>query len=179
MYNDWTNNKPCVKKFFIFLFQILRINTKYNILYLLGNCPGKKGSFITIQDSYKPHEHPPPFPTYFPDPQDPLPEDMFADDVQQFDETIFFTKQDQANEAAQENAWRYTTIVYWWFTKSMCGFHSEGRKKQHLVTAIKNDTSMDEKKLQVFKFGERQSHRICFSSKKENLEANYRCLSEM
>lgn len=149
MYNDWTNNKPCVK-FFIFLFQILRINTKYNILYLLGNCPGKKGSFITIQDSYKPHEHPPPFPTYFPDPQDPLPEDMFADDVQQFDETIFFTKQDQASEAAQENAWRYTTIVYWWFTKSMCGFHSEGRKKQHLVTAIKNDTSMDEKKLQVW-----------------------------
>ena len=150
MYNDWTNHRPCVKKFFIFLFQILRINTKYNILYLLGNCPGKKGSFITIQDSYKPHEHPPPFPTYFPDPQDPLPEDMFADDVQQFDETIFFTKQDQANEAAQENAWRYTTIVYWWFTKSMCGFHSEGRKKQHLVTAIKNDTSMDEKKLQVW-----------------------------
>ena len=32
----------------------------------------------------------------------------------------------------------------------MCGFHSEGRKKQHLVTAIKNDTSMDEKKLQVW-----------------------------
>ena len=28
----------------------------------------------------------------------------------------------------------------------MCGFHSEGRKKQHLVTTIKNDTSMDEKK---------------------------------
>ena len=54
---------------------------------------------------------------------------------------------------------------------SLCGFHSEGRKKQHLVTAIKNDTSMDEKKLQVCKFGERQSHRICFSSKKENLEA--------
>ena len=85
------------------LLQVLRINTKYNILYVLGNCPGDKGSIVSIRDMdacYKPHERPPPFPTYFPDPNNPLPEDMFADDVQQFDETIHFTKQEQTSEKA-------------------------------------------------------------------------------
>ena len=83
------------------LLQVLRINTKYNVLYLLGDCPGKAGSFVTISDSdIKKHEHPPPFPTYFPDPKNPLPEDMFADDVQQFEETIVFSKKDQVAEKA-------------------------------------------------------------------------------
>jgi len=86
-------NKNCTKT----AVKVLRINTKYNILYVLGNCPGEKGSILSIRDSDKPHERPPPFPTYFPDPHNPLPEDMFADDVQQFDETIYFSKKEQTS----------------------------------------------------------------------------------
>ena len=82
---------------FVSYFQVLRVNTKYNILYVLGNCPGEKGSILSIRDSDRPHERPPPFPTYFPDPNNPLAEDMFADDVQQFDETIYFSKKEQTS----------------------------------------------------------------------------------
>ena len=49
-----------------------------------------------IGDAWKKHEHPPPFPTYFPDPDNPLPEDLFADDVQRFEETIYFSKDKQS-----------------------------------------------------------------------------------
>ncbi|XP_068725181.1 large ribosomal subunit protein uL3-like isoform X2 [Montipora capricornis] len=54
-------NKNCTK----FAVRILRINTKYNVLYI----------------------H---------DPDNPLPEDLFADDVQRFEETIYFSKDKQS-----------------------------------------------------------------------------------
>jgi len=88
-------NKNCTK----FAVRILRINTKYNVLYVKGECPGEKGGFIVISDAWKKHERPPPFPTYFPDPENPLPEDLYADDVQQFEETIYFTKDRKSGKA--------------------------------------------------------------------------------
>ena len=84
---------------FCCLFQILRINTKYNVLYIHGECPGKKGGFIVINDAWKKHAHPPPFPTYFPDPNNPLPEDLYADNVQQFEQTIYFSKEKKTETA--------------------------------------------------------------------------------
>ncbi|KAK2560711.1 39S ribosomal protein L3 [Acropora cervicornis] len=88
-------NKNCTK----FAVRVLRINTNYNVLYIHGECPGKKGGFIVINDAWKKHSHPPPFPTYFPDPKNPLPEDLYADNIQQFEETIYFSKERKTGTA--------------------------------------------------------------------------------
>ena len=56
------------------------------MLYVKGQVPGEKGGFLEISDAWKKHEAPPPFPTYFPDLNKPIGEDLFADEVQQFTE---------------------------------------------------------------------------------------------
>ena len=71
---------------FIFL-QLYRINTKYNILYISGQVPGTVGDFVKIQDSRAKKAKfvtPPPFPTYIPDAEDPLAEDIYSEDVQPY-----------------------------------------------------------------------------------------------
>lgn len=87
----------CCKRHLVL--QIHRINTKYNVLYLHGECPGEKGGFIVISDAWKKHERPPPFPTYFPDPDNPLPEDLYADNIQRFEETIYYSKNKKSEKA--------------------------------------------------------------------------------
>jgi len=71
--------------------QVLRINTKYNIVYLDGVLPGYVGGFVKLRDVHTPNkpgfkpDSPPPFPTI--DPQAELPEELFADNVYNFDDT--------------------------------------------------------------------------------------------
>ncbi|XP_076246177.1 mitochondrial ribosomal protein L3 isoform X2 [Calliopsis andreniformis] len=76
--------------------KILRINTKYNVIWVLGpNVPGETNSVLYLYDTILPHKRnsSPNFPTYLSDiDEDSLPEDLYADDVHQFkDPTIEFT----------------------------------------------------------------------------------------
>lgn len=75
--------------------KVWRINTKYNVLYLMGPAvPGPNHGYIRIQDttlferrSLVNEKNHAPFPTYFPDEQKTeLPEEMFAEDIYQFDQ---------------------------------------------------------------------------------------------
>jgi large subunit ribosomal protein L3 len=80
--------------------KIWRINTKLNILYIHGgSVPGPTHAYVRISDSclpknqerFKPDSHPP-FPTFFPDDiKEPLPEELFDENLHQFkDPTIKF-----------------------------------------------------------------------------------------
>lgn len=74
--------------------KVWRINTKYNVLYLMGPAvPGPNHGYMRIQDStlYEHRQQPtekdhPPFPTYFPDDSKPLDEELFAEDIYQFNQ---------------------------------------------------------------------------------------------
>lgn len=60
----------------------MRVNTKYNILYVKGAVPGHKNQFIRITDAiFKPLQEAPPYPTYFPQRDKDVAEDLFAPDV--------------------------------------------------------------------------------------------------
>jgi large subunit ribosomal protein L3 len=76
--------------------KVWRINTKYNVLYLMGPAvPGPNHGYMRIQDStlyerkqnFTEKDHPP-FPTYYPDDNNgkPLEEELFADDIYRFDQ---------------------------------------------------------------------------------------------
>lgn len=70
-------------------YRILRINTKYNVIWIMGhNIPGETNTFCYLYDTVLPRrrsETPPYFPTYIPDlSKEPLPEDLYADDVHPF-----------------------------------------------------------------------------------------------
>lgn len=77
----------------------MRINTKYNVLWVLGhNIPGETNNYCYIYDTLLPQrirKEPPNFPTYLPnDIKEPLPEEMYADDVHSFkDPTIEFKEE--------------------------------------------------------------------------------------
>ncbi|CAF0762340.1 unnamed protein product [Brachionus calyciflorus] len=79
--------------------KIWRINNKYNILYIQGPViPGPTHSYVRINDSCLPknreqitQESHPPFPTYYPDEKEKLPEEIFDKGLHQFnDSTIKF-----------------------------------------------------------------------------------------
>ncbi|KAK3727543.1 hypothetical protein QZH41_018646 [Actinostola sp. cb2023] len=75
----------------LFAVRVHRINTKYDVLYIQGQCPGPKGGFLKICDAWKKHATPPPFPTFFPDEENPTAEDMYAEYIQPFhDDSIVF-----------------------------------------------------------------------------------------
>lgn len=71
--------------------KVWRVNTKYNILYVQGlGVPGETNSVIHVYDSRLPlrrrKESPTHFPTFYPDSlEDPLPEDIYHEDVHAFD----------------------------------------------------------------------------------------------
>nr|XP_050853841.1 39S ribosomal protein L3, mitochondrial isoform X1 [Vespula vulgaris]XP_050853850.1 39S ribosomal protein L3, mitochondrial isoform X1 [Vespula vulgaris] len=70
-------------------FQILRVNTKYNVIWVMGhNIPGETNTFCYLYDTVLPTRKlktPPYFPTYLPDlNKKPIPEDLYADDVHPF-----------------------------------------------------------------------------------------------
>ncbi|XP_038652493.1 39S ribosomal protein L3, mitochondrial [Scyliorhinus canicula] len=68
--------------------KVWRVNTKENILYVHGSVPGHKNCFVKVNDTALPtHQEDnknPPFPTYFADGDDELPDDLFDDAVFQF-----------------------------------------------------------------------------------------------
>lgn len=75
--------------------RILRVNTKYNVIWVLAhNIPGEMNNKIYLYDTLLPlrKNTSPYFPTYLPGAtKEPLPEDLYADDVQPFtDPTIEF-----------------------------------------------------------------------------------------
>ncbi|KAJ9594839.1 hypothetical protein L9F63_013876, partial [Diploptera punctata] len=62
------------------------VNTKYNIIWVMGgNVAGETNTFVHIYDTILPlrrFEESPYFPTYYPEDQsEPLPEELYADDV--------------------------------------------------------------------------------------------------
>lgn len=79
--------------------QILRINTKYNVIWVRGhNIPGEIGTYCHLYDTQLPlrrHKTAPNFPTYLPTiMEESLPEEMYADDVHRFeDPTIEFKEE--------------------------------------------------------------------------------------
>lgn len=87
--------------------KIWRINTKYNILYVHGPAvPGINNNYCTIYDCYIPkkcftEETPPPFPTYFSeDNTEPLPEDLYAEDLHNFSEPSVTLEEDSESAKA-------------------------------------------------------------------------------
>ena len=72
--------------------KLLRINTKYNVLYIEGFLPGLDGSFISVRDARfskafaKTGVQSLPFPTYSTSFHESLGEDLFSPEIHQFDE---------------------------------------------------------------------------------------------
>ncbi|XP_046411611.1 39S ribosomal protein L3, mitochondrial [Neodiprion fabricii] len=78
--------------------KILRINTKYNVLWIHGiSIPGETNSFVSIYDTILPLrrlKESPSFPTYLPTADEPLPEELFCDELHPFTEpTIQFSEE--------------------------------------------------------------------------------------
>uniref|UniRef100_W5M040 Large ribosomal subunit protein uL3m n=1 Tax=Lepisosteus oculatus TaxID=7918 RepID=W5M040_LEPOC len=61
--------------------KIWRVNTKYNIIYVNGSVPGHRSCLVKIRDTVLPTHlktvQAPPFPTFFPDGDEELPEDLY------------------------------------------------------------------------------------------------------
>ena len=71
-------------KLFIYFFQLYRINTQYNVLYVSGQIPGEVGDFVKVQDSFsfkQKFKSPPPFPTFIADAETVLAEDIYAEEI--------------------------------------------------------------------------------------------------
>jgi len=70
--------------------KILRVNTKYNVIWVLGQClPGETGNLLQIYDTILPHKRfkeAPHFPTYFPTTENELPEELYDEEVHPFGE---------------------------------------------------------------------------------------------
>lgn len=71
------------------MLQILRINTKYNVIWVLGqNVPGEVNTMCYLYDTILPTKKStsPHFPTYLPNNENTnvLPEELYADDVHPF-----------------------------------------------------------------------------------------------
>ncbi|XP_064457171.1 large ribosomal subunit protein uL3m-like [Ornithodoros turicata] len=71
--------------------KVWRVNTKYNVIWVQGPAvPGHVHHYVHIYDTQiakkRPSaENPPPFPTYYPDPDNPLPEELYDKELQVFD----------------------------------------------------------------------------------------------
>lgn len=84
--------------------KIWRVNTKYNVLWVQGPAvPGHVHAYVNIYDTKiekKRHspENPPPFPTHYPDPANPLPEEMYDKDLHVFSEPSITFADDEVEE---------------------------------------------------------------------------------
>ena len=83
----------------VYFFQIWRINTKYNVLYLQGSAiPGPNHAYVKVRDTtLVPHkerlvDRPPPMPTWYPeDALETIPEELYDEKLHAFtDGTILF-----------------------------------------------------------------------------------------
>uniref|UniRef100_A0A8B9JF14 Large ribosomal subunit protein uL3m n=1 Tax=Astyanax mexicanus TaxID=7994 RepID=A0A8B9JF14_ASTMX len=72
--------------------KVWRVNTKDNILYVNGSVPGHRNCLVKVRDTILPHRleknRNPPFPTFFADGEEELPEDLYDENVFQFVEPI-------------------------------------------------------------------------------------------
>ncbi|XP_015709558.1 39S ribosomal protein L3, mitochondrial [Coturnix japonica] len=70
--------------------KVWRINTKHDIIYVHGSVPGHTNCLVKVRDtklrSYKDCNKNPPFPTFFADGDEKLPEDLYDEDMFQFTE---------------------------------------------------------------------------------------------
>ncbi|XP_055564177.1 39S ribosomal protein L3, mitochondrial isoform X1 [Falco biarmicus] len=68
--------------------KVWRINTKHDIIYVNGSVPGHTNCLVKVKDSrlptYKDCNTNPPFPTFFADGDEKLPEDLYDEEVFQF-----------------------------------------------------------------------------------------------
>ncbi|XP_074600181.1 mitochondrial ribosomal protein L3 [Brevipalpus obovatus] len=91
--------------------EIMRINTKLNIIYVKGgSVPGENGNWVYIFDSKifektPTIQKPPPFPTYFPEEEEELPENLYHPDIHQFsDPTIIFQETEEEKKKQRQGA---------------------------------------------------------------------------
>ncbi|KAM9493444.1 large ribosomal subunit protein uL3m [Clarias gariepinus] len=72
--------------------KVWRVNTKKNIMYVNGSVPGHRNCMVKVRDTVLPRHQEknrnPPFPTYFRDGDEELPDDLYADDMFQFGEAL-------------------------------------------------------------------------------------------
>ncbi|XP_036422823.1 39S ribosomal protein L3, mitochondrial [Colossoma macropomum] len=72
--------------------KVWRVNTKDNILYVNGSVPGHRNCLVKVRDTILPHRleknRNPPFPTFFADGDEELPEDLYDENMFQFGEPI-------------------------------------------------------------------------------------------
>lgn len=72
--------------------KVWRVNTKDNILYVNGTVPGHRNCLVKVRDTILPkrleNNRNPPFPTFFADGEEELPEDLYDEDIFQFGEPI-------------------------------------------------------------------------------------------
>ena len=62
--------------------QVYRVNNRFNVIYVHGPVPGHKNTYVRVSDAKRRrHQTPPPFPTFIPDPENPLPEEVYSDDI--------------------------------------------------------------------------------------------------
>uniref|UniRef100_A0A7M4FUB5 Large ribosomal subunit protein uL3m n=2 Tax=Crocodylus porosus TaxID=8502 RepID=A0A7M4FUB5_CROPO len=74
--------------------KVWRINTKHNIIFVNGSVPGHRNCLVKITDTNLPTHclENPPFPTFFADGEEQLPEDLYDEDVFQFtDASVTYT----------------------------------------------------------------------------------------
>lgn len=68
--------------------KVWRINTKHDIIYVHGSVPGHTNCLVKVRDTklrvYKDCNKNPPFPTFFADGDEKLPEDLYDQDMFQF-----------------------------------------------------------------------------------------------
>ncbi|XP_030644578.1 large ribosomal subunit protein uL3m isoform X2 [Chanos chanos] len=71
--------------------KVWRVNTKHNILYVHGSVPGHRNCLVKVRDTILPERleknQNPPFPTFFIDGEEELPEDLYDEDMFQFGES--------------------------------------------------------------------------------------------
>ncbi|XP_053322314.1 39S ribosomal protein L3, mitochondrial [Spea bombifrons] len=70
--------------------KVWRVNTKYNIIYLNGSVPGHTNCLVKVTDTKievkRKNENQLPFPTFFADGDENLPEDLYDEEIFQFTE---------------------------------------------------------------------------------------------
>lgn len=91
--------------------KILRVNYKYGVIYVQGPAVmGETNAFVQIYDTLISRKKPklddlPPFPTYFPDAENPLPEEVYDETVHRFeDPSIVFQEEVQVKRKLKVKA---------------------------------------------------------------------------
>lgn len=61
---------------------MLRVNSKYNVVYIKGPVPGHKSTYVRVTDArFKANYRDAPFPTFIPGLSPDQPEEVYSDDI--------------------------------------------------------------------------------------------------